>query len=164
MFSVFSVNINGLNSPKKRSKCFSYLKQQRADITCIQESHVKQKDSRLLENSRLGKLFVASSLKEKKRGVAIYAKEFLRPKLIQRDEEGRWICVEVYLNGKKTLIVNIYAPNDVKERGKFFKHLENTIMVLEYSSIILLGDFNTIIDLELDKKQSKMKTNENKRC
>lgn len=67
-----------------------------------------------MENPRLGKLFVASSTKEKKRGVAIYAKEALGPKLIQQDEEGRWICAEVHLNEKRVLIVNLYAPNDVK--------------------------------------------------
>lgn len=48
--------------------------------------------------------------------------------------------------------MNIYAPNDASEREVFFRRLENVLLDLEYSSIVLLGDLDAIVDLDLDKK------------
>lgn len=50
----------------------------------------------------------------------IYIKKELEPKLKFRDEEGRLIGVEAKINGEKTLIINLYAPNGPKEI--FFLH------------------------------------------
>lgn len=66
MPTLFSVNVNGLNSPFKRSQCFHTLIKQKVDITCIQETHIKQKDMCLLEQSKLGKVYALASINEKK--------------------------------------------------------------------------------------------------
>lgn len=34
-----SLNVQGMNSPQKRVKMFKYLKQQKIDIACLQETH-----------------------------------------------------------------------------------------------------------------------------
>lgn len=101
MATLYSINVNGLNSPQKRALSFRHLKNQNADIVCVQETHIKRKGIRLMEQPRLGKIYVSASYKEKKRGVAIYVKERLDSKLISCDEEGRWIGVEINLNGRK---------------------------------------------------------------
>lgn len=89
MPTLYSANVNGLNAPKKRSICLKTLCKQNADITLIQETHIKQKDVRLLEYQKLGKLFISADAKEKKRGVAIYVKDILEPKLIKQVRKGR---------------------------------------------------------------------------
>lgn len=89
MPTLYSANVNGLNAPEKRSICLKTLCKQNADITLIQETHIKQKDVRLLEYQKLGKLFISADAKEKKRGVAIYVKDILEPKLIKQDRKGR---------------------------------------------------------------------------
>lgn len=155
MTILYSVNVNGLNSQRKRSLCFKTLQKQNTDITLIQETHIKQRDVRLLEQPKLGWLYVSADIKEKKREVAIYIKESYESKLVKQDTKGRWICVETIetiINGKKCLIVNIYAPNKKEERRNFFKQLEEAIAELEYTSLILAGDFNAICDIEMDKK------------
>ncbi len=41
MLHVASWNINGLNSPYKRSMCLDWLKRQRIDVAFVQESHLR---------------------------------------------------------------------------------------------------------------------------
>lgn len=64
MLTVFS---EFLNSPKNRTQIFAKLIKQKADITCIQETHIKQKDIRLLKQPKLGVVFVSSGIIEKKK-------------------------------------------------------------------------------------------------
>lgn len=70
---IISANVNGMNSPRKRNSIFQ-LEKYKADITCIQETHIKEKDEKYLKNRKLGKLFFAADKGKKKRGVAIYIK------------------------------------------------------------------------------------------
>lgn len=62
-----------------------------------------------------------SLAKVKKRGVALYVKQNLHPKKIFEDKEGRYVAVEIQLEGKATLVLGIYASNGPKE---FFFFLE----------------------------------------
>lgn len=57
-FQIASVNINGLNSQNKQGRIFKQLIKLKADITCIQETHLKEGDQRFLSCPRLGKLFM----------------------------------------------------------------------------------------------------------
>lgn len=66
MFTIYSVNVNGLNSQKKRALCFKILQRQNADITLLQETHIKQRDIRLLERSKMGRLYTSADEKNKK--------------------------------------------------------------------------------------------------
>lgn len=49
-----------------------------------------------------------------KRGIAIYAKQELQPKTVFEDNEGRYLAMEIYLEGKRTLVVGGCAPNGPK--------------------------------------------------
>lgn len=44
----------------------------------------------------------------------IYANKDLDPKLKFVDKDGRYVATEVKMNGQRTLIVNVYAPNRAK--------------------------------------------------
>ena len=60
---LLSLNINGLNSPAKKSKTFNYLKKQKLDIICLQETHVKRSHEAILQHKWLGDLHTASAEK-----------------------------------------------------------------------------------------------------
>lgn len=111
---IVNWNVHGLNSQKKRNIIFNWIKNQKCNICCLQETHIRDKDRRLLIKKNIGEEF-CSLLGKKKRDTVIYIKKELEPKLKFKDEEGRIIAVEVKLYGEKTLIVNIYAPNGSKE-------------------------------------------------
>lgn len=63
------------------------------------------------------------------------------------------IGVEVKIEGKKTLIINLYAPNGPKE--KFFANLKKRLQENIYKQIVMMGDFNGVVDLKKDKQTQK---------
>lgn len=96
----------------------------------------------------LGKEFVSLDSK-KKRGVVIYAKKDVNPTLKFKDGEGRLVAIEISTTGGKVLLVNIYAPNGAKE--KFLWQLKTKLGDLVYDKLIIIGDFNGVLDFKLDK-------------
>lgn len=103
---ILNWNVNGLNSQKKRNIIFNWIQKQRCNICCLQETHIRDKDRRLLIKKSIGEEF-CSLMGKKKRGTVIYVKKDLDPKLKFKDDEGRIIAVEVKLYGQKALIVNM---------------------------------------------------------
>lgn len=65
------------------------------------------------------------------------------------DKEGRYLAIEILLEGKKNLVVGIYAPNGPKEI--FFTKVKNELDELNFEQIILMGDFNGVNDKQKDK-------------
>uniref|UniRef100_A0A670KHH1 Reverse transcriptase domain-containing protein n=1 Tax=Podarcis muralis TaxID=64176 RepID=A0A670KHH1_PODMU len=150
---LLSWNCNGLNLPRKRRQVFHILKREQLDIICLQETHVTRIHRKLLANKRLGQEFISSD-KVKKRGVVIYAKEKLIPKMIFKDEQGRYLAIEVQVQGEKIMILGIYAPNEGK--AEFFKKLHETLMdYLDYK-IIMMGDMDGVVSTNMDKAQRQI--------
>ncbi len=113
-FNVISWNVNGLNSPVKRTKCLDYLHRKRADIALIQESHFRASDVTRCQNRHF-KIIASSSHTNASRGVIILQNRRF-PFLIEKsggDEYG-WI-VYIYASGSwnnlKIVFVSVYAPN-----------------------------------------------------
>uniref|UniRef100_A0A670HYM7 Reverse transcriptase domain-containing protein n=1 Tax=Podarcis muralis TaxID=64176 RepID=A0A670HYM7_PODMU len=150
---LLSWNCNGLNHPRKRDQVFHILKKEHLDIICLQETHIARIHRKLLINKRLGLEFVSSD-KVKKRGVVIYVKEKWEPKMIFKDDEGRYLAVEIQIQGEKTLIVGVYAPNEGK--AEFFKKLHETLMDFMDFKIILMGDMNGVVSTNMDKAQRQV--------
>lgn len=116
-------------------------------MTCIQEVHLRKTDNKYLKHKALVSEFL-SLAKTKKRGVVIYVKDELKPKKIWQDNDGRMLGVEVYIEEKKILIVGVYAPNSAKET--FFLSLQQRLNEANYDNVILMGDFNAVMDMTLD--------------
>lgn len=99
-YKLVSWNVNGLNSQKKKRSVYYWLEKQKRDIVYLQEVHIRNMDSKYLQNKQLGKEF-ASLAAVKKRGTVIYVKEALQPKEIFSDTDGRFVAVECVLKKKK---------------------------------------------------------------
>ena len=65
--------------------------------------------------------------------------------------------VEIIDNYIKILFIAIYAPNDKQE--EFYKKLHMKIIGLDYVNIIMMGDFNGIVDNKLDYIATTTKQN-----
>uniref|UniRef100_A0A803TZ67 Reverse transcriptase domain-containing protein n=1 Tax=Anolis carolinensis TaxID=28377 RepID=A0A803TZ67_ANOCA len=155
----YSNNVNGLNCPQKRNKIFSQLKKQKYDVIALQESHISQRFVALLSQKALGKEYY-SAAPDKKKGVVIYVKNNIPSELAFKDTEGRIVAIRIERGGHRLLICNIYSPNGSK--GKFVKKLRELIGEQKFDDLILLGDFNGVIDNKIDRQiQSKKKGQEN---
>ena len=149
-------NVRGLNSKAKRNQVNHILIKQNLDVICLQETHVVRIHRRVLQNKKLGQDFISSD-KVKKR-VVIYAKEKYNPKLLFKDNEGRYVAIEINMQGEKFLILGIYAPNDAKV--DFFKRIHDTLLdYLDYK-IICMGDLNGVVSTLMDRSQRTKFSNE----
>lgn len=146
--NIISWNINGCGHPIKRQNVLTYLKSKGADIAFIQESHIiGDEEAAKFKRGWVGKVYHSSFSSKRNRVMILVNKNISFVKLKQHnDKEGRFICVDALLNGTRTVLCNIYAPN--QEEPDFF-HDVNSINT--EGQIILGGDFNQVMDGFIDK-------------
>src|SRR5574337_454053 len=68
--SVITLNVNGLNAPTKRQRLAEWIQKQDPYICCLQEPHLKTRDTYRLKVKGWKKIFHANK-DQKKSGVAI---------------------------------------------------------------------------------------------
>ena len=68
--SIITLNVNGLNVPTKRQRLSEWIQKQDPYICCIQETHLKTRDTYRLKVKGWKKIFPTNG-DQKKAGVAI---------------------------------------------------------------------------------------------
>ena len=68
--SIITLNINGLNDPAKRQRLAEWIQKQDPYISCIQETHLKTRDTKRLKIKSWKKIFHTNG-DQKKAGVVI---------------------------------------------------------------------------------------------
>lgn len=147
---VLTVNCQGLGDPNKRRDVFKILKTKNYNIYFIQDTHFIQEDENLIQTQWGYKAFF-SSYKSNSRGVAILFNNNCEITIHEqyRDDNGNYLILDVIVDNLHFLLINIYGPNS--DKPEFYSQLLNTLQDI-YSSqyIILGGDFNLILNKELD--------------
>lgn len=151
------ISWNVLNHPVKRNKVFSHLKQLRAGVAFLQETHLHNSDQWRLGKCWAGQFF-HSNFRGKARVAAILVDRTIpfEPSNITADKFGRFIIVSGKLYNKSVVLANVYAPNvdDVQFFNRFFSELPD----LNSHSLILGGNFNCYLDVVLDRFSPKTTT------
>ena len=151
MVNFASYNVRGLQNYTKRQKIFKYIRDKYYDIVFMQETHSDVKCEKLWRSQFGGQLFYSHGSSQA-RGCAIIVKKRIKTKVykIQKCNIGRYIFIDLDINGERMLLCNIYAPNEDDE--KFFIDIFTKINKMHVKgAIIIAGDFNTVIT-EFDKK------------
>ena len=65
--SIITLNVNGLNAPTKRQRLAEWIQKQDTYIRCLQETHLKTRDTRRLKGKGWKKIFHANRAQEKAR-------------------------------------------------------------------------------------------------
>lgn len=151
---LVSWNVKGLNHPVKRSKVLSHLKDLKAGVAFLQETHLRHNDHNRIHRGWVGQIF-HSSFQVKARGVAILISKAVPfvPSQVIADKNGRYIIVSGKLFNTFITLANVYAPNidDVN----FFRHFFSMLPGLNSCPLIIGGDFNCWLDPVLDRSSSK---------
>ena len=110
--SIITLNVNGLNGPTKRQRLAEWIQKQDPCICCLQETHLKTRDTYRLKVKGWKKIFHANR-NQKKAGVAILISDKIdfEIKAVKRDKEGHYIVIKGSIQEKDITIINIYAPN-----------------------------------------------------
>ena len=150
--SIITLNINGLNAPTKRQRLAEWIQKQDPYIYCLQETHLKTRDTYRLKVKGWKKVFHANR-DQKKAGVTILISDKIdfKTKAVKRNKEGRYIIIKGSIQEDITIIdiytSNIGAPQYVRQMLTSMKGEIN-------SNTIIVGDFNTpLIPMDRSTKQ-----------
>ena len=93
--SIITLNVNEFNAPTKRQRLSEWIQKQDPYICCLQETHLKTRDTYRLIVKGWKKIFHANGDQEKA-GVAILISDKIdfEIKAMKRDKEGYYIMIK----------------------------------------------------------------------
>ena len=139
--SIITLNANGLNAPTKRQRLAEWIQKQDPYICCLQETHLKTRDTYVLKVKGWKKVFHANG-DQNKAGVAILISDEIdfEIKAVKRDKEGHHIMIKGSIQEDIT-IINIYAPNI--GAPQYVRQMLTSMKGEINSNIIIVSLFNT---------------------
>ena len=110
--SIIILNVNGLNAPIKSQRLAEWIQKQDPYICCLQETHLKTRDTYRVRVKDWKKI-VHAKRDQKKTRVAILISDKLdsKTKAVKRDKEGHYIKIKGSIQEEDITIINIYASN-----------------------------------------------------
>ena len=152
-----SLNGRGLRSDSKRSQLLLYLQRRGIDICCLQETHF---DSNFHEGI-LARDYLSFSacFDSRSRGVTWLVSRRLDAScaLVLSDPAGRLCVLDVTIKDKAFRLIGVYGPNTTSELPAFFRRIEP--YVVPSKRVILVGDWNAVLDPNLDRGATSAGTN-----
>jgi exodeoxyribonuclease-3 len=146
---ICSLNVRGLKNKLKRNALFSYLKRERYDIICLQETHVTEQDFDVWQRQWGGKCFFQQGTNRSKGETVLVSKHFAGEVSLE-EARDRMLVLSVEHERIKLKIANVYAPNSASEKILFFRALEDYLEDISNGNLLLFGDFNCVMHNELD--------------
>lgn len=152
---ILTVNCQGLGDTNKRRDVLKYLKNKNYNVYFIQDTHFIDIDENMIKTQWGYKAFF-SSFRPNSRGVAIFFNNNCEIEIHNqyKDDSGNYIILDATVEGISFLLINIYGPNS--DTPDFYMNIQNKIEEM-YSSqhIVIGGDFNLILNKELDSMNYK---------
>ena len=147
IITIFFPEYTGINTYEKRVKLFSWLNDVNVDIVLLQETHFIE----YIYNSRwFGKAFHSYSDSPYSRGVSILFRKKLPIDVINVHTfmDCRRLLINFKYDEKDFTVVNVYPPNNTKDRIDFFKRVKiwTNQLTCNKENIQIAGDFNCILD------------------
>ena len=95
-------------------------------------------------------MLIFPSFTSNSRGVAILLNNNFEYKVIQqrRDNSGNMLALSISIDNKMYTLIVIYAPND--DSPDFFHRLFQVIDDFNNSNVVVVGDYNLVIDTKID--------------
>ena len=160
---LLTLNVRGLNKNAKRLTLFHWLQENNIDIACLQETFCIESFKEVFNNSCSGKVIHSFTDSPHSRGVCIVLSNKLKYKLINKhgSKDGRKLLINIKIDEDIYTVVNVYAPNIIKERINFMKQLATWIAQysLNLDNLILCGDMNCCCENKDRRNQNGDKSN-----
>ena len=156
--SIITLKVNGLNVPTKRQRLAEWIQKQDPYICCLQEAHLKTRDTYRLKVKGWKKIFHAKR-DQKKAGAAILISDKIdfKTKAVKRDKEGHYIMIKGSIQREDIALINLYASNI---GGSQYVRQMLTGMKWEINSnTIIVGDFKIPLT-PMDKSTKQKISNE----
>ena len=152
-----SLNGRSLRSDSKRSQLLVYLQRRGIDICCLQETHF---DSNFHEGV-LSRDYLSFSayFDGRSRGFTWLISRRLDAScaLVLSDPAGRLCVLDVTIKDKAFRLIGVWGLNATSELPAFFRCIEP--YVIPSKRVILVGDWNAVLDPNLDRGAISAATN-----
>ena len=110
--SIITLNVNGLNVLTKRQRLAEWIQEHDPYICCLQETHLKTRDTYRLKVKGWKKIFhVNGNQKNAEVAILISDKIDFEIKAVKRDKEGYYIMIKGSIQKEDMTVINICAPN-----------------------------------------------------
>ena len=145
----------------KRRSIFDYYRK-RADIIVIQETHSTRNNENVWINE-WGNTILFDHGENNARGVCVLIKKGFTGTVsnVKISNQGRYIVFDLKVEGLDYTCVAIYAPN--KDTPQFFREIDETLLNRGENKIII-GDFNLVLNEELDRAGSTYNNHKSKQA
>ena len=157
---IGSLNTNGFRSNYKHGIVKQFIESNKVDILLLQETYVDNMYlAKIIERTLgLNKKIIWNFGKSNSCGVAILlSSERIHIENFHSDFQGRIIRLDFAADGYSNFrIVNVYFPTDSSERLDFINNFSQHLAGAK--KLILGGDFNFILDPNLDKIGGNLQT------
>lgn len=149
LIRVLTFNCNGLNNRVKAKHILSVLMKSQADIIFLQETQLKKSPLSVLKPPWFPFQFQAPD-SSKSCGVAILilAKLHIFGKDQAIDPEGRYLFLNVHIEGEPFTLTSLYAPNE--KPLEFLGKCLHSLQSFACGPLIVGGDLNCLMDPKLD--------------
>ena len=147
---ILSLNCRGLGNKSKRIDIFSRLRDDRADIVLLQDTHWDPKIVSLVREE-WNFTFLSTEYDTRSRGTAVLFNNTFEFTLGQNhiDAHGNFCLTEIHLPEKLSIVLgSIFASN--QDSPQFITDLEAILKQYDNPNIILGGDWNSTRDFSLD--------------
>ena len=136
------------------SEFLYFAKNLLVDVICVQETHLGHAEVSALERQWPYKIFVSAGT-NRSRGVLIMYRKGLQVQVLDSkiDPNGRFVVNKIVIQSNEFLLVNIYAPN--ADCVDFFADIFKIIEAVDVASIMILGDFNLVLDPSIDRTENR---------
>ena len=140
--SVITLNVNGLNAPTKRQRLAECIQKQDPYMCCLQETHLKTRDTYRLKVKGWKKTFHANG-DQNKAGVPIFISDKINfeIKAMKRDKEGHYIMIKGSVQEEDITTINVYAANI--GAPQYVRQMLMSMKGEINSNTIIVGEFNT---------------------
>ena len=154
-FDCITYNCNGIGEKSKRSKIFTYLNEKINRGFCfLQETHSTPSQESQWQTQWKGKMYFSHG-SSNSTGCAIAFTDKFDFQIIKesKDTSGRFLILEVMINHRKYLLINLYNANSETEQLIVLDNLSSKLddHDLDGECIpIFGGDLNMYFDISLD--------------
>ena len=156
-----SFNARGLGDGRKRRCNFKWLKKLHPGVCLLQETHSTEAIESTW-NKEWGSQIFFSHGSTKSKGVAVLFPAGMGYKVnnVLRDDNGRYIILDIDFEHSNVILLNVYAPtkDKIHEQLNFLQQLQTLLINYQDRNIVLAGDFNTYLNHLKDKKGGRAET------
>ena len=150
---ICSLNVRGIRGSHKRKKLIQWMRQNKFDIICLQETFLTAEILHTLQREWSGQMYHSLSDSIHSKGVSIFFKPHLDVTHMStyKDMDGRRLLVNFKLGPESIFtVVTVYAPNIITQRVEFLKRTEKWIKqhCIAEQFLIVMGDFNSPFRVE----------------